>query len=217
MAAFSTAMEYFPYVFHPITVVGASVLLLIHHEWTRQGADRAALRRRVGAFLGAGALALVPTVAYFALSGGGIMAATQGKSLRMDALVAGGLVIAAAATWYAWRRYEWGRLVPAAMAVMVANTVPYFAISAVWDISGHVIISLFPALYLTLVDRSFWPLLAVPLVMVPNRVVVGAHTWTQSLVGFALAVALTTGLFWYQTGGSMRAADVGGGSPLAAG
>jgi hypothetical protein len=62
MGLFSQAMWYFPYVVHPITVLGVGIILLIHREWARQDASEAALKRRVGAFLGAGLLALVPTV-----------------------------------------------------------------------------------------------------------------------------------------------------------
>ena len=199
MAPVQQAMEYYPYVFHPITVLGVGLLLLIRHEWALQGADRAELRRRVGAFLGAGLLALVPTVAFFVVTGANPIRATQGNAWTMDALVGVGLLIAGGVTWVVWRRAGWGRLVAGAMEVLVAATVPYLALSPLWNVSGHVIISLVPALYLTLVDRRFWPLLAVPVVMVPNRVYLEAHTWAQSVGGFLLAAAITIGLYWRQT------------------
>ena len=47
----------------------------------------------------------------------------------MDALVAGGPFIAGVATWYVWRRFDWGPLVPGAMVVLVAVTVLYVALS----------------------------------------------------------------------------------------
>jgi membrane-associated phospholipid phosphatase len=197
-------MAYYPYVFHPITVLGASILVLIHHEWARQGADRSALRRRMAGFLAAGVLGLVPTVAYFAITGIDPIKASVGNSWRMDALVASGMFIAAAATWVAWRRFDWGSLVPGAMVTLAAVTVPYVALSPFWNVSGHVITSLMPTLYLTLVDRKFWPLLAIPVVMVPNRLYLGAHTWAQSVGGFLIAAAITLGLYWMQTGRSLR-------------
>ena len=160
MEPLARAMEYYPYVVHPITVLGACVLALIHYEWADQDADRSALWRRVGAFIGAGVLALLPTAAYFVLSGASVTGATKGNGWQMDALVAGGLFIAAAVTWLLWRRYDWGPLVPGAMEVLVAVTVPYAVLSPVWNVSGHVIVALMPTLYLTLVDRTFWPLLA---------------------------------------------------------
>lgn len=204
MNPLSQAMTYYPYVFHPITVLGVGILLLIHHEWARQGVDRSALWRRIGSFFGAGLLALVPTVAYFAVTGADPIQSTMGNSWLMDALVAGGLFIVGVATWYVWRRFGWGQLVPGVMVVLVAVTVPYIALSTFWNVSGHVIISLVPALYLTLVDRKYWPLLAVPVVMVPNRIFLDAHTWAQSIGGFLIAAAITLGLYWGQTRGSLQ-------------
>lgn len=204
MSALDQAMAYFPYVFHPITVLGVGVLVLVHHEWARQGADRATLWRRVGAFLGAGALALVPTATYFLATGRGVFEATQGNRWQMDALVAAGLLIASGVTWAAWRRHEWGSLVPGMMEALAAVTAPYAALSPFWNVSGHVVIALLPTLYLTLVDRRFWPTLLVPLVMVPNRIYLGAHTWAQALGGFVLAAAITVGVYWLQADGSLR-------------
>ena len=74
-------------------------------------------------------------------------------------------------------------------------TVPYAALSPFWDISGHVIFALTPTLYLALVDRKYAPLLAVPVVMVPNRVYLNAHSLAQSVVGFAVAAAIVFGLY----------------------
>lgn len=208
MSLLATAMKYYPYVFHPITVLGVGILVLIHHEWARQDADRSVLWRRVGGFLGAGLLALIPTVAYFVITGTAVMRATKGSGWVMDGLVAAGLFIAAGITWYEWRRFDWGRLVPGAMEALAAVTVPYIALSPFWDVSGHVIIALMPALYLTLVDRTFWPSLAIPVVMVPNRVLVNAHSWTQSIAGFVIAAAITVGLYWLHVDGS-TAPDLG--------
>jgi membrane-associated phospholipid phosphatase len=202
--AFEQAMAYYPYVFHPITVLGVGILLLVHYEWSRESASRSALWHRIGAFLGAGLLALTPTVAYFAATGANPVESTVGNSLVMDALVGGGIFIACTVTWYLWQRFDWGDLVPGMMVAVAVTTVPYAALSAVWNISGHVIISLTPALYLTLVDRKFWPLLIVPVVMIPNRIVLDAHTWTQSIAGFVVAAAIVLGLYWLQTGGSLR-------------
>lgn len=204
MSLLSQAMRYYPYVFHPITVLGVSILVLIHHEWARQGASRGMLRRRVVAFLVVGLLALLPTVAFFLISGSGVFQATQGNGWQMDSLVASGLFIASAVNWVVWRHYEWGPLIPEMMVTLAAVTVPYVALSPFWNVSGHVIIALMPTLYLTLVNRKFWPLLAVPIVMVPNRIYLEAHTWPQTLGGFAIAAVITAGLYWIQAGGSLR-------------
>ena len=204
MGLVSQTMEYYPYVVHPITVLGVGIVLLVHHEWARQDGERAALRRRLGAFLSVGLLSLTPTVAYFAIAGGGVLEATKGNSIVMDALVASGLLIAAGLTWYVWRRFEWGTLVPGAMQALAAVTLPYVLLSPFWNISGHVIISLMPALYLTLVARKFWPLLVFPVIMVPNRIYLDAHTWEQTIGGFLVAALIVVGVYWVQASGSLR-------------
>lgn len=204
MRLLTRAMTYYPYVFHPITMIGGGTLLLIRHEWARQDAARSALWRRVGVIFGAGLLALVPTVGYFAVTGASVVESTMGNSWVMDALVGVGFAIAGGTTWYLWRRFAWGELVPGAMVVLLAVTVPYVALSPFWNVSGHVISALLPALYLTLVDRTYWPLLSVPAVMVPNRVFLEAHTWPQVIGGALIAAAVTTGFYWRQNDASLR-------------
>ncbi|ESP88682.1 phosphatase PAP2 family protein [Candidatus Halobonum tyrrellensis] len=204
MSLLSDAMTYYPYVFHPITLVGAGSLLLLHYEWALQHADRAALKRRVAAFVGAGALALLPTVAFFVVTGANPVESTQGNSWVMDSLVASGLLIVASTTWLLWRRFEWGDLLPGMMVALAAVTVPYVGLSPVWNVSGHVTLSLLPALYLTLVDRKFWPLLVVPVVMVPNRLYLDAHTPAQAVGAFLLTGAVTVAVYWWQVGGTLR-------------
>jgi membrane-associated phospholipid phosphatase len=204
MGPFSRAMELYPYAVHPITVLGVGILALVHHEWARQGADAATLWRRVAGFLAAGLLSLAPTAAYFLVTGEGVVEATQGNAFVMDALVGSGLLVAAGLTWGLWRRFEWGSLVPGAMEAVAAVAVPYVALSAVWNVSGHVIVALVATLYLTLVDRKFWPTLVAPAVMVPNRIYLGAHTWAQTVGGVVVAGVVVGGIYWLQTGGSME-------------
>ena len=198
------AATYYPYVFHPITLVCLGTVLLIYHEWGRQGADRSALYRRLGVFVGAGALSLVPSAAYILVTGKGPVAVTQGNGWQVDALVASGLFVVSGTLWAVWRRYDWGETVPGGMAALALVTVPYIGLSPVWNISGHVILSLWGPLYLTLVNRKFWPLLAIPVLMVPDRVIVNAHTWAQSVGAFLLASLLVIGLYYLQTDGSLR-------------
>lgn len=199
MGVFSQAMQWYPYVVHPITVLGVGILVLVRYEWARQAAAESDLWRRVGGFLVAGFLALLPTGAYFLLKSGSIVAATRGNSWEMDALVASGILVAATGIWALWRRYRWGRLVPDAMQVLVAATIPYALVSPFWNVSGHVTIALMPTLYLTLVDRKFWPTLVLPVVMVPNRVFLNAHTWAQAVGAFVVTAAVVLGVHRLQT------------------
>ena len=204
MGLFYQAMKYYPYVFHPITVLGVSFLILIHHEWALQNLDQSVLWRRIGGFLGAGMLSLIPTAAYVVVTGKGPLKVTQGNAWQTDALVASGLFIAAGATWYLWQRYDWGPLVPGAMQALAAVTVPYIVLSPFWNVSGHVIIALMPTLYLTLVARKFWPLLAIPVIMVLNRVILDAHTWAQSIGAVPITAVLVIGVFWLQADESLH-------------
>ncbi|WP_137285232.1 phosphoesterase [Halorussus salinisoli] len=204
MSVLDTAMELYPYVFHPAVMVGAGALVLIHHECARQDADRSALARRLGAFLVAGVLSLIPTLVYALVTGQGLFEVTKGNVWQVDALVAGGIFFTAGVAWFLWHRYDWGSLVPGYMEALVAATVPYIALSPFWNFSGHVTMALMPTLYLTLVDRKFWPTLAIPVVMIPNRVYLEAHDWSESVVAFLVVSAVVVGVFWWQTGGTLR-------------
>ena len=53
-----------------------------------------------------------------------------------------------------------------------------------------------PVLYLTLIDRRFWPSLVIPVAMVPNRIYLSAHTWAQSVGGFLVAPVVVLGRHW---------------------
>jgi len=206
MGLVAELMRAYPYVFHPSTVLGAGILVLIHYEWAHQDDPETGLWTRVGAFLATGVLALAPTAVYMFVTGSGVMETTKGNAWQVDALVAGGIFIVAALTWVAWRRYDWGTLVPPAMLALGVVAVPYVALSPFWNVSGHVITAVLPTLYLTLVDRKFWPLLAIPVVMVPNRIYLDAHTWPQVLGAFALTTAVVVALYWHANGGSLRPA-----------
>lgn len=202
--ALDAAMRAYPYVFHPAVVVGAGALVLVHREWARQGADRSALYRRAGTFLGAGALSLLPTLAYVAITGQGLYEVTKGNAWQVDALVASGVLVAMGTTWLLWRRFGWGDLLPGYAEAIALVTVPYVLLSPAWNISGHVIMATAPTLYVTLVDRRIWPALAVPAVMVPNRVYLDAHTWAQSVVALLVTLVLVVGAFRLQAGRDSR-------------
>lgn len=199
MSLLGRAIDLYGYVFHPITVIGLGALLLIHYEWADQSAGRSTLWKRWGAFLGAGVLALVPTVAFFVLQRGTLSKAFSGSSWKLDMMVAAGVFIGATVTWAVWRQYDWGDLVPGGMAALVAVIPPYAVLSPFWDISGHVIFALAPTLYLALLDRKFAPLLAIPVVMVPTRVIVNAHSTLESVAGFVVAAAIVVAVYLWRS------------------
>jgi membrane-associated phospholipid phosphatase len=203
MSAVGTAMELYPYLFHPSVVIGAGALVLVRYEWARQDAETSALVRRIGAFIGAGILSLLPTLAYALVTGQGLFEVTKGNVWQVDALVAGGIFVAAGTTWLLWTHFEWGALVPMYMQALVLVTVPYIALSPFWNVSGHVVMALMPTLYVTLVDWRFWPSLTIPVVMVTNRLYLEAHTWEQTIGALLLTAVIVLSAFRIQTGGTI--------------
>ena len=195
MSALSVLMEYYPYLFHPGVMVGGGLMVLMYLEWKRDGTGRGMLWKRYVTLAAVGTLSLLPTLAYMLATGQGPVETMQGNAWQVDFLVAGGMALVAAVLWYLWRRFEWGTVVPGALEAMVAVTVPYAALSPVWNVSGHVIFATMPTLYLVLVDRRFWPLLLVPAVMVPNRIYLDAHTWAQAIGGLLVASSLVVLVF----------------------
>lgn len=203
MRPFDAVMWYYPYVFHPTVVLGVGALLVIHWEWGHGASsegptpNRALLLRRVLTFLGAGLLSLVPVGLFMLVTGQGPMETMRGNAAHVDALVAAGTLLAAGTTWLAWRRFDWGSITPALMVTYAVVVLPYAAASPFWNVSGHVLLATTPALFLALLDRRYLPLLAVAVVMVPNRVLLGAHTPDQAVGGFFLGVLVVGGL-WYR-------------------
>ncbi|MFC4357430.1 phosphoesterase [Halobium salinum] len=201
MTLLETVMQYYAYLFHPAVVLGLGALLTVHWEWARTDLGRSALYRRWGTFLAAGAASLVPSLAYMLVTGQGPVETMQGNGPQVDTLVAGGIFLAAGATWALWRRFDWGDVVPALVVAYAAVAVPYVVLSPFWNISGHVLLSTTPAAFLVLLDRQYWPTLAVPVVMVPNRPVVGAHTWPQAVGGFLVAATVVVAVYALYDGG----------------
>jgi hypothetical protein len=204
VSAFSVAMQYFPFVFHPVVLVGGGFLLVVHTEWRRQDVSRDHLRKRLGVFAVAGVLSVLPAAAYMLVTGQGPMETMQGNAWQVDAIVASGLAVVAGAMWVVWNRYEWGHLVPRAAVALAAVTVPYVTLSPFWNVSGHVTLAVVSTLSVVLVERRFWPLLVVPAVMVVNRPYVDAHTWAQSIGALLIATAIVVAVFRRQLGTTGR-------------
>jgi hypothetical protein len=87
------------------------------------------------------------------------------------------------------RSCHWRSIIPLGVVAILVTVVPYALISLAWNISGHVVFTLVPTLYLTLVDRRFAPLLLILSIMVPNRPIVEMHPWPQAIAGFLLGLA----------------------------
>ncbi len=108
-----------------------------------------------------------------------------------DILAVSGLSLALFIGYNAIRRKIYNGLVMLGILVLVTLTIPYAIISVFWNISGHVVYTTAPTLFLARINRKFFPLIAIPLLMVVNRPIVGAHSWSESVAGFILAAAIT--------------------------
>lgn len=182
-------MRVYRYVFHPLVFLFATWLLLVYDEWDRQSDDRRNLAVRLATLLAIALVALVPTGVYLWVTDQSAKAATAGNDWPVDLATACGLLIAAGLSWSVWTVKEWGTATKGAALTIAVAVVPFAPLSVVWNVSGHVAFSTVPALYLASLDRKFWPLLVVPVLMVPNRPLLGAHTWAQSFGGLLLGIA----------------------------
>lgn len=184
-------MKYYAIVFHPLAFLFAVSLLIIRYEGNRQDVDWPSLWTRVLTFVGITTLALIPDVIYVLFFTPGTNMILLGNSWQIDFLTGLSLFIAASIAYYTWHINRWGPVFEGAVVILAVVAVPHVLISPFWNFSGHVAFSMMPALYVTLVDRKFWPLLIVPTLMVANRPLLGAHTWSQSVAAYIVAGVLT--------------------------
>jgi len=184
-------MSVYQDVFHPLPVLVASSLALVHWDWIRQ-------QRSVFSLLGRTiTLGAVIVGAVGTLIGVHLRTSIDVWQLRragfweLDVAMAGLLFGASLVVLLLWTVFGWGRKMRLAAGLLAATAIPYGIISVYWNISGHVVFTLVPTFYLVLQDRRFFPLLFIPLVMIPNRPMVTEHTLAESIGGAILAVICT--------------------------
>ena len=166
-------------VFTPELFLLLTTLLLVGYERRDRPAPRA-IAARVGAVAVAWVLA-------FAVYWGGPKSIGTNVPGGDDFFAALGLIAAFAGIGLAWRRFEWGPLLPPYAALVVATSVLHLAVVPVWNASSHVIYAAVPAGASFAVDRRFAPLLAVPVLLVWSRIALGAHTLDEAVGGLAVA------------------------------
>ncbi|NHX35087.1 MULTISPECIES: hypothetical protein [Halolamina] len=174
-------------VFAPELFVLVATLSLVGYE-RRIDPALGPLARRVGVVAGAWVLA-------FAVYQGGPQVVGTGVPGGEDFYAALGLIVAFGAIALAWRRLNWGSLVPPYAALLVVTSVLHLVVVPLWDASNHVIYAAVPAGALVAADRRFAPLLAVPLVLVWSRVTTGAHTVDEAVGGLLVAGVVLGGAF----------------------
>lgn len=188
-------MKYYAIVFHPLVFLFVVSLVMIRYEWNRQDVGWPLLWTRMLAFVGITALALIPDVIYILFFTPNTNMILLGNSWEVDLLTGLSLFIAASLAYYTWHINQWGPVLERAVVILAVVAVPHVLISPFWNFSGHVAFSMMPAFYVTLVDKKFWPLLIIPTIMVANRPLVGAHTWTQSITAYIVAGVLTYAIY----------------------
>lgn len=166
-------------VFAPELFVLVATLLLVGYE-RRIDPALGPLARRVGVVAGAWVLA-------FAVYQGGPRLVGTGVPGGEDFFAALGLIVAFGAIAIAWRRLDWGSLLPPYAALLVVTSVLHLVVVPLWDTSSHVIYASVPAGALVAADRRFAPLLAVPVALVWSRIATGAHTVDEAAGGLLIA------------------------------
>lgn len=166
-------------VFTPELFLLLTTLLLVGYE-RRDRLSPKPLAARVSVVAGAW------LVAFAVLRVGTRLAGTAAPG-GDDFFAALGLIVAFVGIAFAWRRFDWGSLLPAYATLVVVTSILHLAIVPVWDTSSHVIYAAVPAGALVAVDRRFAPLLAVPPLLVWSRITVGAHTVDEALGGLLVA------------------------------
>ena len=191
-AAVSTA-------FTPELFLLLTTLLLVGYE-RRDGLSLRALAARAGVVAGAWALAFAvyqggPALAVTAFPGGETRLAITAFPGGDDFFAALGLVVAFAGIGLAWRRFDWGSLLPPYAALLVVTSLIHLVVVPVWNASSHVIFGAVPAGALLAVDRRFAPLLLVPPLLVWSRIATGSHTVDEAVGGLFVAVLVLGGAF----------------------
>lgn len=187
----SDAAQVYSAVFAPELFVLGCIAVLVGYEWRAAGTAGGRLRD-LGTRLGVIGLAwLVAFVVYQ-----GLLAVLESvPEWGPDATGSVGLALGMLLIWAVWREREWGIHVRTFALALIAVTVPHLLITPFWDISSHVLYALVPAGYLFLVTVRFAPFVLVGLGMVVARPLAGAHTWPESVGGFALSVVALVVLF----------------------
>jgi hypothetical protein len=171
-------------VFAPELFVLLCSLLLLGSEW-RTDSERS----RTGLATRLGVVSLGWAVA-FAIYQGVPQLVGPLPEWGTDVTASTGLAVGSLLIWVVWRQRDWGDLVPEFALLLVGATIPHLLITPLWAISSHVLYTVVPAGYVSLMNRRFAPLTLVGVGMVGARPLAGAHTWLQSIAGFVLSVVI---------------------------
>ncbi len=172
---FVQLMEIYDDVFSPVYFMFLCALVVVYYDSKRTGKLKQGLAIAFAAY----AIAYVTYSTWYFIS--------QMPQWVEDFLAVTGLMLGVLMAMVAMVKKIYDGIVREAVYIIVVLSAPYMAISPFWNISGHVAYTTAPALYLVTLNRKFLPLMLIPIIMVINRPVIGAHTVAQSVAGFILA------------------------------
>ena len=178
---FHQFMEIYDDVFSPVYFLMLCALIVVYYDSKKTGRLPQALAVTFGAYLIAYA---TYSVWYF------IQPAPQWIE---DSLAVSGLFLTIMVAMVALIKGIYDGVVLDGIYMLIALSIPYVIISPFWNISGHVAYTTAPVLYLIRLDKRWWPLMVIPLIMVVNRPIVNAHTIAESIGGFVLALTVFSG------------------------
>lgn len=179
-------MEIYDDVFNPIYFMLLCALVVVYYDSKKTGKFLQAVAITLGAYLIAYS---TYSIWYF------IQPAPQ---YIEDLLAVSGLFLAIMIAMLGLIKGIYNGVILRAINYLIALSIPYAIISYFWNISGHVAYTTAPVLFLIHLDRRWWPLLVIPLIMVVNRPMVQAHTLEQSIAGFLLASVVFLGFYLYR-------------------
>lgn len=179
-------MDIYDDVFNPIYFMMLCALVVIYYDSKKTGKLLQAVAVTIGAYLIAYA---TYSIWYF------IQPAPQ---YIEDFLAVSGLFLAIMIAMLGMIKGIYDGIVMKAIYFLIALSIPYLVISFFWNISGHVAYTTAPVMFLIYLDRRWWPLMTIPLIMIVNRPIVQAHTPEQSVAGFVLAVVVFLGFYLYR-------------------
>ena len=180
-------------VFNPKYFILLTAIIMIFYDWKNSGDE---IRRLFGRLIVVGAcyiigFSIMEILLNYYLSLHPYLSSPDSPLQYLEDISAIiGMSIGLMLGAVAWKKLGYGAEVIGGIIGLVSVSIPYSVISCFWNISGHVTFTAAPVTYLTAIDRRLAFLYVVPLIMVVNRPVVGAHDWLQSIAGFVLGISL---------------------------
>jgi len=184
---FYSFMLWYQKIFHPVYFLLICAFIVIYIEWRNNGGSLAA---RVLTLITAWVIGFVIYNMH------SVFYPSASEQWIEDVFAAIGAATAILITLVLWKikgfGVEWIGNIVGTIAVLV----PFAIISPFWNISGHVTFTTAPVVYIVALERRWIWLFIIPLVMIINRPVVGAHTVAQSIAGFFLGMLALVGYLY---------------------